>query len=52
VKSRRKPTELPVRPVDVADTGQVIAIDAEITGLENTNYGYELFHRYGDRRFR
>ena len=38
------PTELRVRPVDSADLGQVIAIDAEVTGLEKTDYWYELFH--------
>lgn len=44
--------ELRVRPVDAADLGQVIAIDAEITGLEKTDYWYELFHRYGGGRTR
>src|ERR1039457_7013238 len=46
------PTELRVRPVDAADLGQVIAIDAEVTGLEKTDYWYELFHRYGGGRTR
>src|SRR6202165_721102 len=46
------PTELRVRPVDAADLGQVIAIDAEATGLEKPDYWYELFHRYGGRRTR
>jgi len=45
-------TELRVRPVDAADLGQVIAIDAEVTGLEKTDYWYELFHRYGGGRTR
>jgi GNAT superfamily N-acetyltransferase len=45
-------TELRVRPVDAADLGQVIAIDAEVTGLEKTDYWYELFHRYGAGRTR
>src|SRR5512141_3205133 len=40
-------TELRVRPVDANDLGQIIAIDAEVTGLEKTDYWYELFHRYG-----
>src|SRR5450756_2936752 len=44
--------ELRVRPVDAADLGQVIAIDAEATGLEKTDYWYELFHRYGGGRTR
>ena len=44
--------ELRVRPVHAADLGQVIAIDAEVTGLEKTDYWYELFHRYGGGRNR
>ncbi|MBE0619223.1 MAG: GNAT family N-acetyltransferase [Burkholderiales bacterium] len=44
--------ELRVRPVEAADLGDVIAIDAEITGLEKTDYWYELFHRYGGGRTR
>jgi ribosomal protein S18 acetylase RimI-like enzyme len=44
--------ELRVRPVAAADLGQVIAIDAEVTGLEKTDYWYELFHRYGAGRTR
>jgi GNAT superfamily N-acetyltransferase len=44
--------ELRVRPVESADLGQVIAIDAEVTGLEKTDYWYELFHRYGAGRTR
>jgi ribosomal protein S18 acetylase RimI-like enzyme len=44
--------ELRVRAVEAADLGQVIAIDAEITGLEKTDYWYELFHRYGGGRTR
>jgi GNAT superfamily N-acetyltransferase len=46
------PADLRVRPVDAADLGQVIAIDAEATGLEKTDYWYELFHRYGGGRTR
>ena len=44
--------ELRVRPAEAADLGQVIAIDAEVTGLEKTDYWYELFHRYGGGRTR
>jgi GNAT superfamily N-acetyltransferase len=44
--------ELRVRPVEAADLGEVIAIDAAITGLEKTDYWYELFHRYGGGRTR
>jgi L-amino acid N-acyltransferase YncA len=36
-----------IRPAEAADLGQVIAIDAEATGLEKTDYWYELFTRYG-----
>jgi len=50
-QSTRAP-ELRVRPVEAADLGQVIAIDAEVTGLEKTDYWYELFHRYGGGRTR
>jgi len=46
------PAELRVRPVEAADLGQVIAIDAELTRLEKTDYYYELFHRYGAGRTR
>ena len=45
-------SELRVRPIEAADLAQIIAIDAEITGLEKTDYWYELFHRYGGGRTR
>ena len=45
-------TELRVRPADAADLGQIIAIDAQVTGLKKTDYWYELFHRYGAGRNR
>lgn len=38
-----------MRPVEAADLAQVIALDAEVTGIEKTDYWYELFHRYGMR---
>jgi ribosomal protein S18 acetylase RimI-like enzyme len=44
--------DLRVRPVDATDLGHIIAIDAEVTGLEKTDYWYELFHRYGAGRNR
>ena len=44
--------ELRVRAVETADLDQVIAIDAEITGKEKTDYWYELFYRYGAGRSR
>jgi ribosomal protein S18 acetylase RimI-like enzyme len=48
----RAGAETRVRPVEAADLDQVIAIDAEITGNEKTDYWYELFHRYGAGRSR
>ena len=45
-------TELRVRPIEATDLGQIIAIDAEVTGLEKTDYWYDLFHRYGGGRTR
>ena len=39
-----------IRPVQPADLGQVIDIDAEVTGLKKNDYWYELFHRYGTSR--
>jgi ribosomal protein S18 acetylase RimI-like enzyme len=38
---------LRIRPVEADDLDQIIAIDAEITGLRKVDYWYELFHRYG-----
>jgi len=38
-----------VRPVEAGDVGQVIALDAEVTGMEKADYWYEVFHRYGSR---
>jgi ribosomal protein S18 acetylase RimI-like enzyme len=43
----RASADLRVRPVEAADLDQVIAIDAEITQKEKTDYWYELFYRYG-----
>jgi ribosomal protein S18 acetylase RimI-like enzyme len=43
------PRGLRIRPAEADDLDQVIAIDAEITGLEKVDYWYELFHRYGMR---
>jgi ribosomal protein S18 acetylase RimI-like enzyme len=40
---------LRVRPIEANDLGQVIAIDAEASGIEKIDYWYELFHRYGTR---
>jgi ribosomal protein S18 acetylase RimI-like enzyme len=48
----RAGADLRVRPVEAADLGQVIAIDADITGKKKTDYWYELFHRYGASRSR
>jgi len=44
--------ELRVRAAEASDLGEIIAIDAEVTGLEKTDYWYELFHRYGGGRTR
>ena len=38
-----------VRAVESRDLNDVIAIDAEASGLEKVDYWYELFHRYGTR---
>jgi GNAT superfamily N-acetyltransferase len=38
-----------VRPARSGDIAQVIALDAAVTGLEKTDYWYEVFHRYGAR---
>ena len=40
-------TPIAIRPVEASDLGQVIAIDAESTGITKTDYWYELFHRFG-----
>jgi ribosomal protein S18 acetylase RimI-like enzyme len=41
-----------VRAVQAADIGHIIAIDAEVTGLEKTDYWYEVYRRYGASRTR
>jgi ribosomal protein S18 acetylase RimI-like enzyme len=48
----RAAAELRVRPAEAADLDQVIAIDAEISAKEKTDYWYELFYRYGAGRSR
>ena len=40
---------LRVRPAQPGDLDRVIAIDARVTGVEKTDYWYEVFHRYGAR---
>ena len=47
-----QPAEMRVRAAEASDLGQIISIDAEVTGLEKTDYWYELFHRYGGGRTR
>ncbi len=42
-------TGLRVRPIEAADLADVVAIDAEASGIEKIDYWYELFHRYGTR---
>jgi ribosomal protein S18 acetylase RimI-like enzyme len=41
-----------VRAAQAADIGQVIAIDAEVTGFDKTDYWYEIYQRYGASRTR
>ena len=41
-----------VRATESSDIGQVIAIDAEVTGIEKTDYWYEVYRRYGSSRTR
>ncbi|MCC6475018.1 MAG: GNAT family N-acetyltransferase [Burkholderiales bacterium] len=40
------------RPAQAGDLDAIIAIDAEVTGIEKTDYWYELFQRYGASRTR
>jgi len=44
---REQPGSIQIRPAQASDLGDIIALDAEVTGLEKTDYWYELFHRYG-----
>jgi ribosomal protein S18 acetylase RimI-like enzyme len=46
------PDTFRIRPVDRTDLGEVIDIDAEVTGLRKVDYWYELFARYGGPRGR
>ena len=46
------PLAVNVRAIQSGDIGQVIAIDAEVTGLEKTDYWYEVYRRYGTSRTR
>ena len=41
--------EIEIRTIQSDDLDQVIALDAAITGIQKTDYWYELFHRYGIR---
>jgi len=41
--------DLRVRPVQSEDLDRIIAIDRTVTGVEKTDYWYEVFHRYGAR---
>jgi GNAT superfamily N-acetyltransferase len=47
--SRTPAAAVRVRPAESADIGQVIALDAAVTGIEKTDYWYEVFQRYGAR---
>jgi ribosomal protein S18 acetylase RimI-like enzyme len=48
----RRGADAHVRPVATDDLGQVVALDAEVTGIEKADYWYEVFHRYGSRAAR
>ena len=49
-RGRARPaTGVRVRPVERGDVTQVIALDAEVTGVAKADYWYEVFHRYGSR---
>ncbi len=41
-----------IRSAQASDLGSIIALDAEVTGMEKTDYWYELFQRYGTGRTR
>jgi len=41
-----------IRSAQASDLGDIIALDAEVTGIEKTDYWYELFQRYGTGRTR
>ena len=41
-----------IRSAQASDLGDIIALDAEVTGIEKTDYWYELFQRYGASRTR
>lgn len=38
-----------MRPAESGDLAAVIALDAAVTGIEKTDYWYEVFQRYGVR---
>ena len=44
------PTDFLIRPITAVDINQVIAIDAEATGVEKVEYWHDLFHHYGTKR--
>ena len=46
------PPAVRIRQADHADVGEVVDIDAEVTGLRKLDYWYELFARYGNARAR
>ncbi len=41
-----------IRSAQASDLGDIIALDAAVTGMEKTDYWYELFQRYGTGRTR
>jgi GNAT superfamily N-acetyltransferase len=46
------PDDVHVRLVQADDLDRIIAIDTHVTGVEKTDYWYEVFHRYGARSTR
>ncbi len=47
-----EPASIAIRSAQASDLGDIIALDAEVTGMEKTDYWYELFQRYGTGRTR
>jgi ribosomal protein S18 acetylase RimI-like enzyme len=44
-----QPPDFRVRPVAARDLTQVVALDAEVTGLEKAGYWEDILRRYGGR---
>jgi len=48
-KAARPAAAAQVRPAEAGDIGQVIALDAAVTGLPKADYWSEVYQRYGAR---